>query len=104
MGLGGVLCFGPLGVNSSRGREDTCLLQPWGSAGKPPWERVLPHLLPGETWPASPSMGHPDPRRMAGEVWGPKTVLRLVEAAEQQGSGGDLEETGNAGGPAQGFL
>ena len=81
-------CFGPLGVNPSRGPEDTCPLQPWGSAGRPPWERVLPHLQPGETWPASPSMGHTDPRWMAGEVWGPKTVLRSVEAAEWQELGG----------------
>lgn len=45
----------PGGVNPPCDPEDTCLLQLWGPVGRPPWEGIP---QPGETWPASPSMGH----------------------------------------------
>ena len=60
------------------------------------------YFQPRVTWPASLSMGHPGPRSMGSRG------QRLFRGQWKQQSGwgprGDLDETGNAGGPAQGFL
>ena len=79
-GLGGILPLGPWGVSPPCDPEDTCLLQPWGQ-----WAWGLgTYFQAGETWSASPSIGHTGPPSMGSS--GAKAVLRSVEEAEWLGS------------------